>query len=68
MWFNKTMTHDKELTRSTLKGLALGVLLLPLLSINLIVLLAFPLTWLIFQGIYNLEAQQAEQSTPNLAG
>jgi hypothetical protein len=66
MWFNKTMTHNKEFTNSTLKSLALGVLLLPLLGIDLLVLLAFPLTWLIFQGIYNLEAQQAEQSTPNL--
>ena len=49
------MKHDKDLTRSYLKALAVGILTLPLFGISLITLLAFPITWVIFQGIYNLE-------------
>ena len=50
------MTHDKDLTRGMLKGLALASLIIPLIGTEYLkVLLAYPLTWLIFQGIYNLE-------------
>jgi hypothetical protein len=49
------MVHDKDLTKSTLKNLGLGALILPMFGSNLLVLLVFPLTWVIFQGIYNLE-------------
>ena len=49
------MKHDKDLTRSYLKALAVGILVIPLFGISLIPLLAFPITWVIFQGIYNLE-------------
>ena len=49
------MRHDKDLTKAALKGLAVSALMLPLFDIDLIVLLTFPLTWLLFQGIYNLE-------------
>jgi hypothetical protein len=54
------MTHDKELTKSMVKGLGFSALLVPLFNISWTVLLAFPLTWLIFQGIYNLEAIEKE--------
>ena len=50
------MTHDKDLTRGMLKGLALTALVIPLVGTEYLkVLLVYPLTWLIFQGIYNLE-------------
>lgn len=49
------MRHDKELTKSMLKGMAVTALIPPLFGISFIVLLTFPLTWLLFQGIYNLE-------------
>jgi hypothetical protein len=50
------MIHDKDLTKSMLKGLLLAALIIPIVGTEYLkALLAFPLTWLIFQGIYNLE-------------
>jgi hypothetical protein len=50
------MKHDKDLTTGMLKGLFLAALMMPLIGTEYLkALLAFPLTWLIFQGIYNLE-------------
>jgi hypothetical protein len=49
------MIHDKDLTKGMLKGMAVTALISPVFGISFIVLLAFPLTWLLFQGIYNLE-------------
>jgi hypothetical protein len=49
------MTHDKELTKSMVKALMVFALLVPILNISWVVLLTFPFTWLLFQGIYNLE-------------
>ena len=49
------MIHDKDLTKGMLKGMAVTAFILPLFGISFIVLLAFPLTWAIFQGIHNLE-------------
>jgi hypothetical protein len=49
------MIHDKDLTKGMLKGMAVTALISPVFGISFIVLLAFPLTWVIFQGIYNLE-------------
>ena len=49
------MKHDKDLTKGMLKGMAVTALISPFFGISFIVLLAFPLTWLLFQGIYNLE-------------
>jgi len=49
------MTHDKDLTKGMLKGIAVTALIPPLFGISFIVLLAFPITCAIFQGIYNLE-------------
>ncbi len=49
------MIHDKDLTKGMLKGMAVTALISPVFNISFIVLLAFPLTWVIFQGIYNLE-------------
>lgn len=49
------MIHDKDLTKGMLKGMAVTAFISPLFGISFIVLLAFPLTWAIFQGIYNLE-------------
>jgi hypothetical protein len=54
------MTHDKDLTKGMLKGMAVTALISPLFGISFIVLLAFPLTWLLFQGIYNLESIEKE--------
>jgi hypothetical protein len=50
------MIHDKDLTKGMVKGMAVTALISPLFGISFIVLLAFPLTWLLFQGIYNLES------------
>ncbi len=50
------MIHDKDLTKGMLKGMAVTALISPVFGISFIVLLAFPLTWLLFQGIYNLES------------
>jgi hypothetical protein len=50
------MIHDKDLTKGMIKGIALTALISPLFGISFIVLLAFPLSWLLFQGIYNLES------------
>jgi hypothetical protein len=50
------MTHDKDLTRGMLKGLTVTALVIPLVGTEYLrVLYAFPITWIIFQGIYNLE-------------
>lgn len=50
------MIHDKDLTRGMLKGLMLNSLIVPLIGTEYLhVLLVYPLAWLIFQGIYNLE-------------
>jgi hypothetical protein len=50
------MIHDKDLTRGMLKGLASMVLVIPLVGTEYLkVLFVFPVCWLIFQGIYNLE-------------
>jgi hypothetical protein len=50
------MMHDKDLTRGMLKGLASMVLVIPLVGTEYLkVLFVFPVCWLIFQGIYNLE-------------
>jgi len=49
------MIHDKDLTKGMLKGVAVTALISPVFGISFIVLLAFPITWAIFQGIYNLE-------------
>jgi hypothetical protein len=49
------MTHDKKLTKSMVKALMISALLVLILNISWVVLLAYPFTWLLFQGIYNLE-------------
>jgi hypothetical protein len=50
------MRHDKDLTRGILKGLAVTALVIPLIGTEYLkVLFVFPICWLIFQGIYNLE-------------
>jgi hypothetical protein len=49
------MTHNKELTKGMAKVFIATALLLPFFNISWVVLLAFPFTWLLFQGIYNLE-------------
>jgi hypothetical protein len=50
------MIHDKDLTRGMLKGLTVTALVIPLVGTEYLrVLYAFPITWIIFQGIYNLE-------------
>jgi hypothetical protein len=50
------MIHDKDLTRGMLKGLAVTALVIPLIGTEYLkVLFVFPVCWLIFQGIYNLE-------------
>ena len=49
------MKHNKELTKSMVKVLMISALLVPILNISWVVLLAYPFTWLLFQGIYNLE-------------
>jgi hypothetical protein len=49
------MIHDKELTKSMVKALGFSALLVLLFNISWAVLLTFPFTWLLFQGIYNLE-------------
>jgi hypothetical protein len=50
------MIHDKDLTKGMLKGMAVTALIPPLFGVSFIVLLSFPLTCLLFQGIYNLES------------
>lgn len=50
------MRHDKDLTREMLKAMALTALVIPLVGTEYLkVLFAFPICWLIFHGIYNLE-------------
>ena len=50
------MKHNKELTKSMTKGLMVTALFIPVIGVEYAkVLLVFPFTWLIFQGIYNLE-------------
>ena len=60
------MIHDKDLTKGMLKGMAVTALIPPLFGISFIVLLAFPITWVIFQGIYNLE--RVDDDTRLIAG
>ena len=55
------MIHDKSLTRGMLKGMAVTALVIPLVGTEyLTVLFVFPICWLIFQGIYNLEGLDNE--------
>jgi hypothetical protein len=56
------MKHDKELTKSMLKALGFSALLVPILNISWAVLLAYPFTWLLFQGIYILETTEKESA------
>ena len=51
------MRHDKDVTRGVLKGFLVSFLVIVLGSGTeyLKVLFVFPIFWLIFQGIYNLE-------------
>ena len=50
------MIHDKDLTRGMLKGLASMAFFIPLVGTEYLkVFFVFPVCWLIFQGIYNLE-------------
>ena len=50
------MRHDKDLTRGIFKSMAVTALVIPLVGTEYLkVLFVFPICWLIFQGIYNLE-------------